>query len=176
MNVAIALWDEVDVLGVSGPGRLFARLGEGGAFYVYTVAETNRPITTEDFLTIVPEYAIDQCPAPDILVVPGGGDFYVVHRKPLLRWLRAAAEAARAILAVSQGLDILKAAGVPGFEAGTEGKADPRAPASDPLVTEQGKIIAAVSAGAAEEAAIRLLTRLGGDRMGRAARSIGPAS
>jgi putative intracellular protease/amidase len=177
MNVALLLWDEADLRAFTGPGQLFARAGEGGAFFVYTVAEAPRPVTCEDFLTVVPEYTIHTCPRPDVLVVPGGGAFYVAHREALLRWLRRAAAGARAVLAVGDGLRILHAAGVPGLPAPGDDAADEAGAGGDSRVVEQGNVVAARSAGAAVEGALRVIARLGGARLAcDAARCCGGAA
>lgn len=157
MNVAILLWDEVDLLSFSGAGHLFAGAGEGGAFHVYTVAETRRSVTSGDFLTIVPEYRIYHCPRPDVLVVPGGGAYHIIYRNPLLCWLREAAIAARAVLAISGGVDLLRAAGVPDI---------PDLVSTDSTghaFVEHGKIVVAPTAGTAVEAALHVIARLHGE-------------
>ena len=168
MNVAILLWEEVELLSFTGPGALFNRAGGEGAFFVYTVAETRRPITSEDFLTIVPEYTIHQCPRPEVLVIPAGGAFYVVHRKPVLDWIRQAAETAQAILAVSEGARILGSAGVLDVPGSTSRDSvevvapDTKNMLNGRSILEQGKITVAVSNGDAIEAALRIIARLGG--------------
>ncbi|HET6569764.1 MAG TPA: DJ-1/PfpI family protein [Rhodothermales bacterium] len=180
MNVAILLWNEVDLLAFSGPGQLFARAGEGGAFHVYTVAETRRPVTSGDFLTIIPEYTIKNCPRPDVLVVPGGGTFHIVYCKSLLDWLRAAVRPAQAVLVVSDGIDVLRAAGAPDLpdpvvlgRSGGDAALEAGSPSGNEIV-EQGKVVVALSASVAIEAALLVIARLCGEPLARdAARCAG---
>lgn len=73
-NVAIVLFDEVEVLDFAGPFEVFGvtRIGEDKPFNVYTVAKEARPVIARNGLSINPHYTFENCPAPDILVVPGG--------------------------------------------------------------------------------------------------------
>src|SRR5687767_14632657 len=77
-NVAIVLYEGVEVLDFAGPSEVFQAAGNIGAvgreraFRVYTVARTRTPLTSQGFLKVVPEYTVDDAPKPDIIVVPGG--------------------------------------------------------------------------------------------------------
>ena len=85
-NVAILIFDEVEVLDFAGPFEVFgvARLDDGSApFNVFTVAETAAPVTARNGLSINPHYSLDACPKIDLLVVPGGyGTRALVHHAP----------------------------------------------------------------------------------------------
>src|SRR5215203_282356 len=70
-NVAILAFDGMEILDFAGPSEVFQASGE--AFNVYTVGATSAPILSQRFVTITPRYTIQTAPAPDILVVPGGG-------------------------------------------------------------------------------------------------------
>ena len=60
----------VSLLDFGGPGEVFAATD---GFNVYTVAATAEPLVSQGFVTITPEYTIENSPKPDILVLPGGG-------------------------------------------------------------------------------------------------------
>src|SRR6185503_4071001 len=72
-NVAIVLYEGVELLDFAGPGEVFgaaARFGSSKgapAFNVYTVAVTKDPLKSY-FVKIQPEYAIDDAPKPDVIV------------------------------------------------------------------------------------------------------------
>ena len=69
-NVAVFLFDGVELLDFAGPADVFSAAGSG--YKVYTVAESTEPIVSQGFVKVVPEFSIDNCPKPDVLVVPGG--------------------------------------------------------------------------------------------------------
>src|SRR5262245_30554142 len=77
-NVAIVVFNGVEVLDLAGPAEVFwsaASQGANGAdpaFRIYTVASTRAAIVSQGFLDVVPDYTIADSPAPDILVIPGG--------------------------------------------------------------------------------------------------------
>lgn len=68
-HVAIVLYDGVDLFDVSGPGEAFAN---AGGFYVYTITASGKAIRSGG-LEIAPDYGIQDCPWPDVLVVAGNG-------------------------------------------------------------------------------------------------------
>jgi len=61
-NVAIIVHDNVELLDFAGPGEVFAAAAGRRAFRVYTVAETDRPIRSQRFLTIAPQFTLTNCP------------------------------------------------------------------------------------------------------------------
>lgn len=74
-NVAILIFDDVEVLDFAGRFEVFSvtHLADGTTpFKVYTVALESRPIKARNDLSINPRYTIEDCPRPDIVVVPGG--------------------------------------------------------------------------------------------------------
>jgi hypothetical protein len=104
-NVAILIFDEVEVLDFCGPFEVFGVAGLHSTgerpFYVYTIAEKSEPVSARNGLSINPNFTIADCPQPDILLVPGGrGTRGVIHNDvwfthiitwfPIIvtRWLR----------------------------------------------------------------------------------------
>ena len=67
-KVAIMLFPGVQIIDYTGP---FEVLGEAG-YDVYTVADKPDPITTNMGMVVTPKYTFDNCPQPDVLVLPGG--------------------------------------------------------------------------------------------------------
>jgi transcriptional regulator GlxA family with amidase domain len=113
-NVAILLFDEVEVLDFAGPFEVFtvaARVqAESPAFNVYTVAQAS-PVNARGGLTILPQFTFMDCPRPAILLVPGGRG-----TRPLLAavlaWIIAQAAEVEHLLSVCTGALLLGKAGL----------------------------------------------------------------
>lgn len=74
-NVAILIFPEVEVLDFCGPFEVFGVTGRNESeppFNVYTVAESRDPVLARNGLSINPAYTLEDCPPPDLLIVPGG--------------------------------------------------------------------------------------------------------
>src|SRR5271169_4349100 len=70
-NLAILIYQGVELLDFAGPGEVFATSGNG-AFHVFTVGPTKETIVSQGFVRIVPDYSIEDSPQPAIIVIPGG--------------------------------------------------------------------------------------------------------
>src|SRR5262245_39102655 len=103
-NVAILIFDDVEVLDFCGPFEVFSTTGQRqgpGAFQVYTVAEKSGPITARGGLSVNPAYTLADCPPPDILLVPGGfGTRREMHNAALTDWIKTVSESAELVLSV----------------------------------------------------------------------------
>lgn len=111
-NVAIVIYPGVELLDFAGPGEVFA-VAHGKndhAFRVYTVARSKEPVTSMGFVTITPQYTLEDCPEPDIVVVPGGdvpgGD------ETLREWVRARSKHAELMMSVCNGALVYAHAGL----------------------------------------------------------------
>lgn len=111
-NVAILLYDRVELLDFAGPGEVFAAAGGRSTFKVFTVAATEEPIHSQGFVEITPEYSIANSPRPDILVIPGGGVGNVLHNPQLMGWIKKTAEEAEIVLSVCNGALVLAQTGL----------------------------------------------------------------
>ena len=115
-NVAILIFDEVEVLDFCGPFEVFSVTGlrdDLKPFNVYTVAETVKPVLARNNLSVNPAYHLADCPAPDILLVPGGyGTRREMNNPVLLDWIKHCAENAELLLSVCTGALILARAGL----------------------------------------------------------------
>jgi len=107
-NVAIVLYEGVELLDFAGPGEVFgaaARFGSSKgapAFNVYTVAVTKDPLKSY-FVKIQPEYAIDDAPKPDVIVIPGGNTDHLLENAKFMAWLKAAQPKTEVTLTVCTG-------------------------------------------------------------------------
>ncbi len=116
-NVAILIFDEVEVLDFCGPFEVFgvASLHSTGerSFYVYTIAEKSEPVSARNGLSINPNFTLADCPQPYILLVPGGrGTRGVVHNEVLVNWVREQAGRVELVLSVCTGALVLAKAGL----------------------------------------------------------------
>ena len=115
-NVAILIFDDVEVLDFAGPFEVFgvARLEDGSApFNVFTVAETPAPVTARNGLSINPAYSLETCPRIDLLLVPGGrGARPLLHNERVIRWIQQQAASAELVLSVCTGALLLGKAGL----------------------------------------------------------------
>jgi transcriptional regulator GlxA family with amidase domain len=91
--VAIVVTEGANVIDFAGPWEVFqdtARPGsEQPAFRLFTVSETRHPVRLTGGLTVVPDFAFDDAPAPAVVVVGAQG-----RSEPLLQWLRRISGAA----------------------------------------------------------------------------------
>jgi transcriptional regulator GlxA family with amidase domain len=123
-NVAILVFDDVEVLDFCGPFEVFSVTGRNDdppPFHVYTVAEKSGTITARNGLRVIPHFTLAECPPPSLLVVPGGqGTRREMHNAALLAWVAARAAATELTLSVCTGALILaKAELLDGLEATT---------------------------------------------------------
>src|SRR5262245_10300965 len=95
-NVAILIFDDVEVLDFCGPFEVFGVSGRALSekpFNVYTVAEKAEPIIARNGLSVNATYTLANCLPPDILVVPGGmGTRREMDNTALLAWIKTQAE------------------------------------------------------------------------------------
>jgi transcriptional regulator GlxA family with amidase domain len=115
-NVAILIFDDVEVLDFCGPFEVFSVTGRHDRptpFNVHTVAEKRVPITARNGLSVNPSYTIADCPPPDILLVPGGpGTRREVNNRVLIDWIKEQAPKVELLLSVCTGALLLAKAGL----------------------------------------------------------------
>jgi transcriptional regulator GlxA family with amidase domain len=116
MNVAILIFDDVEVLDFCGPYEVFGVTG-GNAdpkpFQVYTVAAEQRPILARNQLSVNPKYSFADCPQSDILLIPGGyGTRPLMNNSVVLDWIKTRAETAQLVLSVCTGALLLAKIGL----------------------------------------------------------------
>ena len=114
-NIAILLFDDAEVLDFCGPFEVFSvasNQSEQPLFDVMTVAQ-EKLVNARNGLSVVPSHSLDNCPKPDILLVPGGiGTRRVLDNSRLIGWIRQVAENAELVLSVCTGALLLGKAGL----------------------------------------------------------------
>ena len=115
-NVAILVFDDVEILDFAGPYEVFnvaSQTTTPPAFYVYNVGISHRPAIGRGRFTVTPAYTIDDCPQPDVLIIPGGyGTRPLMKHEKLLAWLHAQSTKVEWLLSVCTGALLLAKAGL----------------------------------------------------------------
>lgn len=168
IKVAILVFQGVELLDFAGPGEVFSATK---GFEVFTVGLEEKPVVSQRFLTLVPAYTLDNCPPPDILVIPGGELEYLLDHKPLLQWIRASSIKAQHLLSVCTGAGLLASAGLLNNRKATtfssyKKRLQELAPTAtilhDARVVDNGQVITTAGVSAGIDGALHLLARLKG--------------
>lgn len=92
-KVAVLLWHNAELLDFAGPIEVFtvadtfAGKHDLRGFEVFTVSVDGKPLLSQNTLTIVPQYSIQNCPAHDILIIPGGNSQFAREQQALLDFI-----------------------------------------------------------------------------------------
>lgn len=174
-HVAILIFPEVEVLDFAGPFEVFAVTGELNAdtFHTFTVAETSGSVRARNGLKIVPDFTLENAPAPQILIVPGGAGTRPLLKKPaVLEWIRQRARHAEIVASVCTGSLVLAQAGLLNNLRATthyENFADLVALAPDTEVakdvrfTDNGQVLTAAGISAGIDLSLHIVSRLLGE-------------
>ena len=109
-QIAFLLYDNMTALDIVGPYEVLARLPDADVKFV---ASSPGAISTDAGITLTADYALDDVPAPDIIVVPGGpGTAQALGDEATIAWLRSAHASARWTTSVCSGALLLGAAGL----------------------------------------------------------------
>ncbi len=174
LNVAIVIHDGVELLDWAGPGEVFAA---AGPFVVYTVGATTKPIVSQGFATVTPQYGVAEAPKPDIIVIPGGGPNNLLASKPLMGWIGESADDAKVLMSVCTGAFALAQLGLlDGLEVTTHyGAIDglkqqaPKARVHENTrYIDNGKIVTTAGVSAGIDGALHVVSRLLGQETARA--------
>ena len=113
--VAFVISDGAVMIDFAGPWEVFqdAAMGVNSvqmmpAFKLYTVAETTKPIKASAGMKIIPDYSIENAPAPKVIVVPAQQS----ASKSVLGWIRKASQTADVTMSVCTGAFVLAEAGL----------------------------------------------------------------
>ncbi|HWG08418.1 MAG TPA: DJ-1/PfpI family protein [Solirubrobacteraceae bacterium] len=173
MNTAILLYDGFTALDAVGPYEVLSRLP--GARATFVAAEAGPVRTDNGMLTLTAELSLEQLPAPEIVLVPGGpGEVAARAGGPALEWLRAAHETSTWTTSVCTGSLILAAAGLLGGkratghwlamdklrELGAEGVSE--------RIVFDGKLVSAAGVSAGIDMALALAARIAGEQVAQA--------
>jgi transcriptional regulator GlxA family with amidase domain len=115
-NVAILVFDEVEVLDFAGPFEVFAvtdQMRDRAVFSVTTVSSGGGAVRARNGLKIVPEHSFADCPQPQVLVVPGGfGTRALLRDDVTINWILERSRASEVTMSVCTGSLLLARAGL----------------------------------------------------------------
>ena len=186
LTVGIVIFDQVEVLDVAGPFEAFSvtRLNEerrreqSSPFRILLVSERKGQVSAIGGLRFTPDVTIDDCPALDLLIVPGGwGTRKEVKNDTLLRWIADRAAKTRLTASVCTGSSLLGKAGLlDRREATTHWRAfdflRDAAPTAlirqDVLFTLDDPIFTSAGVSAGIDLAIRIVSHFFGAKIGQA--------
>jgi transcriptional regulator GlxA family with amidase domain len=174
-NVAILLYEGVEILDFAGPAEVFAAAagygasGQAPAFKVFTVSRTKDKIVSQGFIDVIPDFSIADSPRPDILVLPGGGSQAVTNDPAWMDWVKSVGASADQVLTVCTGAFIAGKAGLlDGAEATTWYNAVPRLATDFPKTRvipgrrfiDSGKIVTTAGVSAGIDGSLHVVARL----------------
>jgi transcriptional regulator GlxA family with amidase domain len=173
MNTAILLFDRFTALDAIGPYEVLSRLPGAS---VTLVASDAGPVRTDNgMLTVAAERSLDEVPAPEIVLVPGGpGEVAARAGGPALDWLRTAHETSTWTTSVCTGSLILAAAGLldgkraTGHWLAMDKLRELGAEAVSERVVFEGKLVSAAGVSAGIDMALALAARIAGDTVAQA--------
>ncbi len=178
MNIGIYIYDDVEVLDFAGPYEVFstaARLvarqqPEAPArFMPLLIADTPRMVRARGDFQVQAHYGIDDHPALEVLVVPGGVHTAEMVRPEIIEWIRATAPGTQITAAVCTGAFFLAQAGLlDGLPATTHWEDIPDLGASFPGVQMQenvrwvdtGRLVTSAGITAGIDMSLHLVERL----------------
>lgn len=184
-RVGILIFPNVEVLDFCGPYEVFAvtRLDEArrreapSPFEVCLIAQETGPITASGGLRVLPDYTLTNCPALDILVVPGGwGTRQAIDDETLIGWIGERGEQIETLTSVCTGAMLLGRAGLlDGRRATTHWRSldwmrerFPDVTVEDQLhVVEDGRLVTSAGIAAGIDLALRVVARYYGEAVAR---------
>ena len=173
MNISILLYDRVPALDAIGPYEVLSRLPDSTLQFV--AAEPGPVRTDNGMLGLLADLSIEEVPAPDVVVVPGGpGEVAARAGGRVLEWLRSADEHTTWTTSVCTGSLILATAGLlEGKRATTHWLAFEQLrqlgalPVSERIVFD-GKFVTAAGVSAGIDMALALAAEIAGPEVAQA--------
>jgi len=110
LSIGMLLFPELTQLDLTGPYEVFAR-APGAS--VHLIWKTRDPVKSDRGMRILPPCTFDNCPALDVICIPGGpGQINLMDDDETLSFIRAQSENAKLVTSVCTGSLILGAAGL----------------------------------------------------------------
>lgn len=182
-TIGILIFDGVELLDFAGPYEVFSAARETvdsreRPLTVFTVAESSEPVMCNNGLIVQPRHTLSDCPALDILLVPGGrGTRTAIERAPLILWIAERAQSAELTTSVCTGSFLLaKAALLHGKAATTHWGSVARLRQAFPDIevrddvrwVDEGNIVTSAGVSAGIDMSLHLLRRLYGEEAANA--------
>ena len=164
-RVAIFIFDGVQIIDYTGPYEVFGQAG----FEVFTVAEKADAVTTAMGMSVNPRHTFANHPAPNILVIPGGGVPRHQDNPHVIKWIQDNAKQAEIVLSVCNGAYFLAKAGLlDGLEAttfaslidGLQAAAPKAKVVSNKRFVDNGKIITSAGLSSGIDGSLHVIEKL----------------
>lgn len=113
INVAVFLYDGVELLDFAGPAEVFAASSyytNNYHFNVYTVAQELQ-LKSQGFLNITPNYSFNNAPKTDMLILPGGNAHEALNDTSTQQWIAKEIKNSPDVLTVCSGIFFLEKPG-----------------------------------------------------------------
>lgn len=114
-TIGVLIFDDAEEMDFVGPWEVLRAAADlvPGERVVTVAAASDRPITCQKGLRVIPDVSYDDCPPLDIVVVPGGGGARrEVDNPATVEWLRGVAEGCDYVTSVCTGSFLLAGAGL----------------------------------------------------------------
>lgn len=120
INIGIYVYDDVEVLDFAGPYEVFTTAtrmhsrksrDDRALFNVFTIGRTTDPVRARAGLKVDPDYSINDHPAMDCLIVPGGVVTAELEKPDVISWISGQAIPKRVVAAVCTGAFLLAKTG-----------------------------------------------------------------
>ena len=185
-RIGIVIYEDIEVLDFCGPFEVFSvtrlnedrRREEPSPFELLLISQFNQPVTTTGGMKVLPHFTFDDCPALDILVVPGGwGARTEMHNEAMLSFVCSRAPSAETLASVCTGALILGNGGLlDGLSATTHWRYLQMMQELFPKVTvdskshvvKAGKVITSAGISAGIDMALHVVTDFLGEGIARA--------
>ena len=168
INVAIFLYEGVELLDFAGPGEVFSSTP---GFKAFTVSVDGKKILSQRFVTVQPEFSLANMPSADIIVFPGGNSDPSSRDKQVLSWIQKSASNGTFIMSVCTGAGIIGAAGVldglnvttfHGYIDGLQASLPNTKVLKNTRFVDSGQIITTAGVSAGIDGALHLVSRIRG--------------
>lgn len=114
-TIGLLMYNGVLQSEVIATSDVFSKPSEDGKqiFNVITIAETNKPITTEEGMHFVPDYSFDNCPKLTALFVPSAYDMFAqVHNDKIVDFIKNKNEETKYIVSNCDGSQLIGESGI----------------------------------------------------------------
>lgn len=174
LSVGIVVYPGVEILDFSGPSEVFAATN---GFKPFLVAFKKEPLKSQGFVTVTPEYSIEDCPPTDILLFPGGGTGSVINEPAFIEWIKARAKTTQFMVSVCTGAGLLSKAGLldglevttfHGYLKGLQEMTPTAKVLSETRFVDNGHIITTAGVSAGIDGALHLVARIKGEAVAKA--------
>ncbi|RXG25462.1 DJ-1/PfpI family protein [Leeuwenhoekiella marinoflava] len=114
-TIGLLMYNGVLQSEVIATSDVFAKSSEAGKqlFNVITIAETKKPITTEEGMHFLPDYTFENCPQLDALFVPSAYDMYAqIHNKAIVNFIKRKNKETQYTVSNCGGAQLIGASGI----------------------------------------------------------------